>query len=533
MGRGRAIAIGAVGLVLVIGLVMLAMRPASAGLAYLYTDLDPSSAQAIAEKLQAHNIAFQLSPDGTAIMAPQDRLAELRMSLAGDQLGGKIGYEVLDAEQPFGLSASREKMNETRAIEGELARSIGTLQAVSSARVHIVMPEKALFAREERKASAAVTVKTRSRLSAENIEAIRSLVASSVPDLSPEAVSIIDAQGRLLARAGQEGAAGAGEIDERQLGIEDRLRTDIEQLLEPIVGAGKVRAEVFAELDRAQKREEARVYDPDAQVISRQISVESGKQDQENQAGEGGVSVGNQLPTGGASGSSSPGTQSQSRTNETSEDTTYDNSRTDTVTATGPGAIKRLSVAVTIDPGAKKTLPADQMQKLTRLVENAVGYDAERGDSVVVEAMPFTPAQEEEGAGLDIMRYVPTGQILPLVELLVVAGVGVLVLRILRSGGEESAGSALLVGRRTADSLEPDANGDTLLPALEGDPPVLPGAPPPPSLANPSHMAALDQEIALAQVEGGIKASSLKRIGETIANNPAESASVIRQWMNA
>jgi flagellar M-ring protein FliF len=158
MGRGRAIAIGAVGLALVVGLVMLAMRPSSAGLAYLYTDLDPSSVQAIAEKLQAQNIAFQISPDGTAILAPQDRLAELRMSLAGDQLGGKIGYEVLDAEQPFGLSASREKMNETRAIEGELARSIGTLQAVSSARVHIVMPEKALFAREERKASAAVTV---------------------------------------------------------------------------------------------------------------------------------------------------------------------------------------------------------------------------------------------------------------------------------------------------------------------------------------------------------------------------------------
>jgi flagellar M-ring protein FliF len=533
MGRGRALLNGGVGLALVVGLVMLAMRPSSAGLAYLYTDLDPSSAQAITEKLKAQNVEFQLSADGSAILAPQDRLAELRMSLAGDQLGGKIGYDVLDAEQPFGLSASREKMNETRAIEGELARSISTLQAVSSARVHIVMPDKAIFAREERKASAAVTLKTRSRLSAENIEAIRSLVAASVPDLSSEAVSIIDAQGRLLARAGQEGATGSGEIDERQLATEDRLRTDIEQLLEPIVGAGKVRAEVSAELDRAQKREESHVFDPDKQVISRQISVESGKQDQSNEAGDGGVTVGNQLPTGGASGTSSPGTQSQSRANETSEDTTYDNSRTDTVSATAPGAIKRLSVAVTIDPGAKKTLPADQMQKFTRLVENAVGYDAERGDSVVVEAMPFTPAQEDEGAGLDIMRYVPTAQILPLIELLVVAAVGLMVLKMVRSGASSSATETLLVGRRAADSLEPDANGDTMLPSLEGDPVLLPGAPPPPNLANPSHMAALDQEIALAQVEGGIKASSLKRIGETIATNPAESASVIRQWMNA
>ena len=144
MGRGRALLIGGVGLALVVGLVMLAMRPSSAGLAYLYTDLDPSSVQAIAEKLQAQNIAFQISPDGTAILAPQDRLAELRMSLAGDQLGGKIGYEVLDAEQPFGLSAAREKMNETRAIEGELAKSIGTLDAVDSARVRMRSSKRAM-----------------------------------------------------------------------------------------------------------------------------------------------------------------------------------------------------------------------------------------------------------------------------------------------------------------------------------------------------------------------------------------------------
>lgn len=532
VGRGRALMIGGVGLALVIGLVMLAMRPSSAGLAYLYTDLDPSSAQAISEKLKAQNVEFQLSADGTAVLAPQNRLAELRMSLAGDQLGGKIGYEVLDAEQPFGMSAAREKMNETRAIEGELARSISTLQAVSAARVHIVMPDKAIFAREQRKASAAVSLKTRGRLSGENIEAIRSLVAAAVPELSPEAISIIDAQGRLLARAGEAGAAGGQEIDERQLALEERLRGQIEQLLEPIVGAGKVRAEVSAELDRAQKREEARVFDPDAQVISRQISVESGKQDQETQAGDGGVTVGNQLPTGGASGPAAPGAQSQSRANETSEDVTYDNSRTDTVTATGPGGIRRLSVAVSIDPGAKKVLPTDQMQKLTRLVESAVGYDAERGDSVVVEAMPFTVPQAEEAAGLDIMRYVPTAQILPMLELLLVAGVGLMVLRMVRSGGGGDAPGAmatLLSGRRAADSMEPDANGDTMLPALDGDPAL----PTPPSLANPSHMAALDQEIALTQVEGGIKASSLKRIGETIANNPAESASVIRQWMNA
>ena len=146
-----------------------------------------------------------MSADGTAIMAPQDKLAELRMAMAGEQLGGKIGYEVLDEEQPFGVSSSRAKLNETRAIEGELVKSIQSLDQISAARVHLVMPERAIFASEERPASASVTVKTRGRLPSETVNAIRYLVSSAVPDLSPDSVSIVDQSGALLARAGEAG----------------------------------------------------------------------------------------------------------------------------------------------------------------------------------------------------------------------------------------------------------------------------------------------------------------------------------------
>src|SRR5690349_21275733 len=125
---------GAVAAALLIGLAFLAM-PGSAGpMGYLFTDLEPAQAQAIADKLQGQGVPFQLSADGTAVMAPQDQLPALRMSLAGDRLGGKVGYEVLDAEQPFATSASREKLNETRAIEGELSRSIKSLDLVTRAR---------------------------------------------------------------------------------------------------------------------------------------------------------------------------------------------------------------------------------------------------------------------------------------------------------------------------------------------------------------------------------------------------------------
>ena len=523
MGAGRALLMAAVGLALLGALTMVVLRGPSAQLGYLYSDLDPENAAAIGQKLAAQNVEYRLSPDGTAIMAPQDRLAELRMSLAGDQLGGKIGYEVLDAEQPFGLSAAREKMNETRAIEGELAKSIGTLDAVNSARVRIVMPEKALFAREERKASAAITLKTRGRLSEGNVAAIRNLVASSVPDLAPEAVSIIDQQGRLLARAG-DADGGSGEADERQGALENRLRNQIESLLEPLVGAGKVRAEVSAEVDREARREEAHLYDPDKQVISRQISVESGDRSQETAAPPGGVTVGNQLPNAQAA-PVGPGDQRQANSNQTSEDTTYDNSRTDTVTQRAPGAIKKLSVAVMVDSGAKPIPPA-QLQKMTRIVERAVGYDAERGDTVVVDAMPFIAPDAAEEGGFDVLSYIPTARIFPLFQLLLVAGVGLMVLRMLR--GKPGAFDGGL--SQAASPTQPQIGVDGQPIPFERQ---SPSTPPPPALANPSHMAAIDQEIAMAQVEGGIKASSLKRIGETIATSPAESASVIRQWMNA
>ncbi len=207
IGTRRLMIMGGVALALLVGIGALALHGSSSQMGYLYTDLDPSAVQSISEKLKAQAVPFQLSPDGTAIMAPVDRLAELRMGMASEKLGGKIGYEVLDAEEPFGVSSSRAKINETRAIEGELARSIESLESVEKARVHIVMPDREMFSAETRKATAAVTLRTRGRLPSEAVQSIRYLVSSSVPDLSPESISIVDQQGTLLARAGDEGDA--------------------------------------------------------------------------------------------------------------------------------------------------------------------------------------------------------------------------------------------------------------------------------------------------------------------------------------
>jgi len=526
IGPRRALLMGGVALALLVGLGWMAFRTPAAEMGYLYTDLDPSAAQSITEKLKGQNVPFQISADGTAVMAPVDKLAQLRMSMASEQLGGKIGYEVLDAEEPFGISSSRAKMNETRAIEGELVRSIESLEKVSKARVHVVMPDRAMFETEPRKASASVTVKTSGRLSSEQVQAIRYLVSSAVPDLNPEAVSIVDQTGALLARAGEGGDAGAGNLEDRQNSVEARLRSEIEAMIEPIVGQGKVRAEVAAVLERDQVREESEVFDPDTQVISHQTTVESNNQSDENSAGAEGVTVGSQLPDNQGNVNGSGGDARRSAQNETSEDTTYQNSRTQKVAVRTPGQVKRLTVAVMVD-GGPQGLPAAQVQRLQRLVENAVGFDADRGDSVVVENMAFSAPADLEGSEGGLPFGLTWDRIFDVLKILIVGGIILFAVRMLRPKPAEPPLVEGVVERRlTADDAEMMALNER---AAEGDEEAM---------RKLEEMRAeegemLDQEIALAQVDGRIKLSALRRIGDAISASPAESASVIRQWMNS
>ena len=506
-------------------LAAVALRGGSPSMGFLYTDLDPAAAQAITEKLKAANVPFELSADGTSIMAPQDKLAELRMGMAGERLGGRIGYDVLDEEEPFGVSASRARINENRAAEGELAKSIESLDSISRARVHLVMPERAMFAPEARRASAAVTVKTRGRLPRETVEAIRYLVSSAVPELSPEAVSIVDQSGALLARAGEAGEAGATQADERQIAVEARLRSQIETLLEPIVGQGKVRAEVSAQIDRDQTREEANVYDPDTQVVGRQISVQSNDLNNESVPAAQGATVAAQLPDAQGQDPAAPRDTRTAQRGETSEDTTYENSQTRSITVRAPGRITRLSVAVMIDGGAKG-LPAAQIKRLTRLVENAVGADAQRGDSVVIESMAFSAGDPLADAGDGFFSTLSLDQLIGFAKLLMIAAVGLIALRMLRPKDEPAVGPGSLPALSAGASPEmialagQAADGDAdAARQLEG---LQAGSTP-----------LLDQEIALAQVDGRVKLSALKRIGDAISGNPGEAASVIRQWMNA
>ena len=507
IGRQRLMVMGAVAAVMLGVLAMVAMRGGDGPMGFLYTDLDPAAAQSIAEKLKGQNVPFTLSADGTSIMAPEAKLAELRMSMAGEKLGGKIGYDVLDEEEPFGVSASRAKLNETRAIEGELSRSIATLQNVSSARVHLVMPERALFATTPTKASAAVTVKTKGRLPAEAVQSIRYLVASSVPDLAPESISIVDQTGALLARAGDASTMGASGADERQAQVEGKLRDEVEALLQPIVGEGKVRAEVSADIDRDQTQEESEVYDPDKQVVAHVVTVAGKDQSNETNAAPPVASVSTQLPD--AQGKTGDGNGKTEAHDQTSEDTTYLNSKTHSVVTRGPGRIKRLTVAVMVDGGAKG-LPAPQVQRLTRLVENAVGADTQRGDSVVIESMAFAADDTLKDDGPGLLSKLPIDMLAGFGKLVLIAAVGLVAMKMIRAPGADKDAAA-----EAAALAGPDGEDGAALPA-GADVPRLPGA-----------------DVSVAQIDGDVKVASLQRVGDAVGASPPEAAAVIRQWMNA
>ncbi len=557
IGRTRLFIAAGVTFAVLGGLIWLTIKAQQPNMALLYTDLEPSAAQAISEKLKTANIPFEAGADGTSIRAPDNRLGEIRMMLAGEQLGGGIGYELLDKQDALGTTSFLQQVNHLRAMEGELARTIQSLQTVVHARVHLVIPQQQLFEQEHRTPSASVVLKTRGQLAPSKVNAIRHLVASSVPDLEPGRISIVDQNGTLLARADGNNVGVGDDQNERQSIVEQRLRSQVETLLERIVGPGRVRVEVSALLDLAQVREQAEVYDPDKQVVARSTSVEKNDQNKDSDSG-GEVTVANNLPEADvakADGTTADaGTSSQSKSAETSEQVDYSNSKTMTTTVRESGAIKRLSVAVLVDGAytsngeAKKMTysarSAAELEQYKRLVQNAVGFDEDRGDKVEVVNLRFANDPDVE-AGTDI-KTLPFG--LTSADLVRLIQTAVLVVALI---------IALLFvvrplmkrnDRGLANGMSPSGPG---IPQLDGPNGHLALAPPIDTElsdliaraqtgdqeaiamleARRNNDSGIENEIDVAQIEGRLKIAAVRKVGEVIERNPREAAAVVRQWM--
>src|SRR5579864_7863846 len=258
--------VGGVGAALLIAIVMnLAAEP----MALLYANLDLREAGSITQSLDQAGVKYEVRGDGSTILVPRDKVASTRLMLAGKGLPttDSVGYEIFDNQNALGQTDFVQQLNMKRATEGELARTIRALDGVTFARVHLVLPQRQLFQDTVDQASASVTIGVGAREpSSDQVRAVQNLVAGAVPNLKPERVVVIDQHGKTLSAEGDTGLGGK-EAQDQKAAIEDQIRERIKNLVEGVVGVGKARVQVSADVDLSQVTTHSEKYDPNWQVV--------------------------------------------------------------------------------------------------------------------------------------------------------------------------------------------------------------------------------------------------------------------------
>jgi flagellar M-ring protein FliF len=366
----------------------------------LYSGLAQEDAAAVLTKVRESGTEFRLGDGGSAVLVPSEKVAELRLQLAaaGVPRSGRIGYELFDKSN-FGASDFAEQINYHRALEGELERSVMALAEVEQARVHITFPKDSVFVESRQPAKASVLVKLRqgARLSPQNVAAICQLTASAIEGLQAEAVSVVDVRGNLLSRPHMAASPGdaepSGAVLEYRQQIERDLLAKINTTLEPLLGADKFRAGVSVECDFSSGEQSEETFDPAKSVMATSQRTED--MTGVNQA-SGVPGTASALPRPAAR----PASASGGVTRRT-ENVAYQSSRTVRHVKLPQGTVKHMSVSVLVDhavrwegngPKAKRTVEPPTPEKLKAirdLVAGIVGLSTDRGDQLVVEALPF------------------------------------------------------------------------------------------------------------------------------------------------
>jgi flagellar M-ring protein FliF len=408
----------------------------SPNLVVAYSDLAPEDSAAIADELEKEGIAYEVGGGGSTVSVPANKVAQVRIKLAQSGLprgGGSVGLEIFDKTN-FGATDFVQQVNYVRGLEGELARSINTLESVRASRVHIVIPREAIFKEDQEEATASVLLQLRpgAHLTQDQVRGISNLVTNSVEGLEPGGVTIVDETGHVLfdgATMDSPFAAGATSSQlELQRQYELALQRDVEATLARTVGAGRSAVTIRARLNFDSVTEEKDAFGAEPQVRSTSTSSE--------------VFTGNGLNVGGIPGTGSnaattPGTGTTANGNSsyTRTETTTNNEmdRTSTSTVRAPGSVEKLSVAVVLD----ESVTAPQETAITSAVAAAVGLDQTRGDTISVARLPFDPAAQPEMvvSGADgLARYMQYLKLL--LPLLAVVLAFVLVMLLLRSLGK-------------------------------------------------------------------------------------------------
>jgi flagellar M-ring protein FliF len=510
----------------------------------LYANLSDKDGGAIIAQLSQMNVPYRHADGGAAILVPAAQVHDVRLKLASAGLpkGSVIGFELMDNAR-FGQTQFQERLTFQRGLEGELVRSIGALAAVQSARVHLALPNQNGFLREQQKPSASVllTLHPSRSLDRNQLAGIVHLVSSSVPELSPKAVSVLDQSGALLTETG-DGSANPG-LDSRQLLYEQQLESGyarrILDLLEPVVGRDNLRAHVKADVDFSLSELTSEVYKPN-QGAQAEASVRSQQNSDSSQPGSltpSGVpgATSNQPPTPAnapvqgavaplqGAGAGAQGGGSARRDSVVN----YELDKTVRVVRNPTGTVRRLAAAVVVnyrnstDPKGKPAstpLSAEELEKLESLVREAIGFSKERGDSVKLINAPFRPVEAPKSESvplwqnpqlLDLLRAGAVPAALALIAGLVVFG-------LLRPAVK----SAFPPPGAEAEVTPADAAKGTQLQAVVDDANDLPG------------LAAPDKPGAAAALPAPSSQDWLTEARSLARENPAAVAGIVRGWVN-
>lgn len=524
MSPSKIASISAIMLFLISFFVYVAIQINSSEYAVLYTDLDLEDAKQITTKLDGLNIKYQLGKNGTEVLVPKEDVNKMRIETADIAVyskGSNVGYEVFDKSDTMGATNFVQNVNLLRALEGELARTIRAVDNIQLARVHLVMPKRELFSREEQTPSASVIIKTKEgALSMQNIQSIQKLVAAAVPKLDIKNVSIVDTNGKLLTEFDEEQTEIIKNINKEKARIEQeqKMTQRVQQLLEKSLGEGKVQAQVTIEMDFDEVITNEEIYDPDSQVVRSTATLsEQGTSTSSSDT----VTVAQNIPNGDPSGMQG-GFDSSSKVEETIN---YEISKIVRNKVKNTGTIRRLTAAVVVDGIYEKDKDGnmvyrkrsdDEMEQITAIVKSAVGYDANRGDMVEVENLRFAFMG---GDMLDTNEKLYFGftksEVMRIFEGVGVAIVAVLVI-------------LLVIRPLINNAFEASSNNsaEKLISSGDMEDNLLLS-----NFLNDNFDETTEELINLNKVDGRIKVSSIKGLNNMVEKNPNAAVNVIRSWL--
>ncbi len=529
MGPTKLLIMAVVGVALFAAILLLSGHLSAPTVVPLYSGLDSEDSAKIAAQLEGMGIYYEMRSGGSQIMVQANKVLSARMTLAKNGLptaGASVGYEIFDKSDTMGASSFVNDVNLVRALEGELARTIGAFAQVDRARVHLALPKKDLFSRQKEEPSASVVLQLKGNqpLAPAEIAAISHLVATSVPGLALNRITIVDTTGRPLKKgASDENDAGAmaSTADEFKVSYEKRVKNVIEDLLSRSVGFGKVEAQVSAEMDFDKVVMDSETYDPEGKVIRSVQTTEDSEKSSEG-GGGGDVSVANNIPGGEAAGSSS---NAQSNSSKVGEVTNYEISKTIKKHVKETGTVKRISIAVLVDGTYTfdeatnqynyQPRTQEELDQFTSLVRSAVGFDEKRGDSIKIVNMKFvtevvSPQKEKKFAWLtdditNIIQTVVIGVVVTLILVLIVKPMVGRAFEMTKSGAEEVELQSALAGGELDELAEITGHEE----AVKKKEPL----------------------IDIQKFEEKKSNSSLSAINDIVERHPNEAVTIIRGWL--